>query len=63
MILGYVVGDTILNNFFLYMLPPLDLRFRDIREKLLLLRDVFSHIYLPTKRVRGTVCASMRRNK
>ena len=33
MIFGYVVKLNILNNFFLYMLPPLDLRCRDICQK------------------------------
>ena len=41
MIFGYVVGDMILNNFFLFMFPPLDLRFQDICEKLLLLLQFY----------------------
>lgn len=30
----YIIEDNIQNNFCLYMLPPLGLRFRDIHENL-----------------------------
>ena len=41
--LDMLSGDMILNNFFLYTLPPFDLRFQDIREKLLLTYSDATH--------------------